>query len=200
MNVDFIYFGQISPSQRGIVESPSWSYQLGLRGGWFPKDPRTALGTCGDSGPGFGGRYEPWMTGGVGAGVMQTSYAWPPASINLAPADPTGLPSYTPTGAISTLPPPTYTDSTGKPIVSGNGWFNADDNTPAPTPVAGCTYPDGWDALSAAVPAGCGFGAAGAVPSRTVSRITTPTRATTTTTTGITTTTTDVTTTTTDLV
>src|SRR5258708_7948802 len=126
------------------------------------------------------------MTGGAGAGQMATTYPWPPASIVLAPAL-SGLPTYTSTGAISTLPVPTYTDSAGKPIVSGNGWFKAADNTPAPTPIAGCTYPDPWDALSAAVPAGCGFGAAGAVPAvPTTSRTTV--RGGTTTTTGTTTT------------
>ena len=113
------------------------------------------------TGPVFNGKYESWMTGGAGSVQVATTYPWPPASIVLAPA---GLPTYTSTGAISTLPVPTYTDSAGKPIVSGNGWFNAADNTPAPTPIAGCTYPDPWDALSAAVPAGCGFAAAGAVP------------------------------------
>ena len=128
----------------------------------MPKDPRSALGTCGAATNPFAG-YESWMTGGAGAGTMRTTYAWPPASINLAPAA-AGLPTYTTTGAISTLPVPTYTDSAGKPLGTGNGWFNANDNTPAPTPIAGCTYPDPWDALSAAVPAGCGFAAAGAVP------------------------------------
>jgi hypothetical protein len=145
----------------------------------MPKDPRTASGTCGDATNPFAG-YAAWMTGGAGAGTMQTSYTWPPASINLAPAPATGLPTYTTTGAISTLPVPTYTDSAGKPVGTGNGWFDANDNTLAPTPIAGCTYPDPWDALSAAVPAGCGFGAAGAVPvasptstSRTTTRATT---------------------------
>jgi glucan 1,3-beta-glucosidase len=149
----------------------------------MPKDPRMALGTCGAPTNPFAG-YQPWMTGGAGAGTLQTTYAWPPVSINLAPAAAAGLPTYTATGAISTLPVPTYTDSAGKPLGTGNGWFDANDNTLAPTPIAGCTYPDPWDALSAAVPAGCGFGAAGAVavPTRTsVTGVTTTTRATTTT-------------------
>jgi hypothetical protein len=184
---------QVAPSQSGVVGSPHWSYQLGLRGGWIPKDPRTALGTCGDSTSPFAG-FAASITGGAGAGQMQTSYPWPPASLNQAPAVPTALPVYTATGAIHTLPVPTYTDSAGKPIVSGNGWFNADDNTPAPTPIAGCTYPDPWNAVTAAVPAGCGFAAAGAVASPSRSRTTGTTTTTTTTgttTTAIATTTTD---------
>ena len=155
----------------------------------MPTDPRTALGACGSAvGPAFAG-FSAWMTGGAGAGQMQTSYPWPPATINQAPADVAGLPTYTSTGAIHTLPVPTFTGSAGNPIVSGNGWFDADDNTPAPTPIAGCTYPDPWNALTAVVPAGCGFGAAGAVavPSR---RSTTTTGTTTTATTATTTATT----------
>lgn len=95
------------------------------------------------------------MTGGSGAGHLETTYAWPPASISGAPGAATALPMYTSTGVISTLPVPTYTDTAGKPIVSGNGWFNAQDTIPAPTPIAGCTYPNAWDAVDAPVPAGC---------------------------------------------
>ncbi len=127
----------------------------------MPKDPRTAIGACGAPvGPPFAGSFTPWMTGGAGAGTLSTRYDWPPASLISAPAPVAGLPRYTATGTINTLPVPTYTDSAGKSIVSGNGWVNPSDNTPAPTTIPGCVYPSAWDALNAAVPAGCGGGGA----------------------------------------
>ncbi|KAJ3510567.1 hypothetical protein NLJ89_g4596 [Agrocybe chaxingu] len=156
----FFWTWKIGPSTRGIVESPLWSYQLGLRNGWMPTDPRTAIGTCGSStGPQFDQSFEPWMTGGVGAGSIgpaQTAqYPFPPAFISNAPVAASNLPMYTPTGAISTLSAPTYTGSTGNTIPAGNGWFNPNDNAPAPTPISGCVYPDAWDAWNLAVPSGC---------------------------------------------
>lgn len=147
---------QVLPSQKGVVEAPLWSYQLGLRGGWMPTDPRQALGACGaPAGPVWSGQFDSSMTGGAGAGQLKTDYPWPPATITNAPAAPSGLPVYTPTGSISTLPVPTYTDLAGKAIVSGNGWFDAADNVPAPTPIPGCAYPDPWNAQNVAVPPGC---------------------------------------------
>ncbi|KAJ7862487.1 hypothetical protein B0H14DRAFT_3444671 [Mycena olivaceomarginata] len=35
----------------------------------------------------------------------------------------------------------------------GNGCFDAADQAPMVTPVAGCTYPDAWNAIGSAVPA-----------------------------------------------
>ena len=128
----------------------------------MPKDPRTALGTCAVTGSSFTGRYESWMTGGVGANTLASTFAWPPATINPDGVAAGGLPVYTATGVISTLPVPTFTDTAGRPVVSGNGWFDSADNVPAPTPIAGCTYPDPWDALTAAIPA-CGV-VGGVVP------------------------------------
>ncbi|KAG8821748.1 hypothetical protein FRB91_011418 [Serendipita sp. 411] len=70
---------------------------------------------------------------------------------------------YTATGAISTLPGPTPTptqtgngNSAATPTVEfGNGWANPDDTTLMAVPVSGCTYPNPWNAVSAAIPA-CG--------------------------------------------
>lgn len=152
----FFWTWKVNPSNRGIVEAPLWSYQIGLREGWMPTDPRTAIGACGPPiGPIWSGQFESWMTGGVGAGQLRTDRPWPPASISDAPSPATALPVYTSTGSISTLPVPTYTDSAGKPIVSGSGWFNAQDTIPAPTPIPGCAYPNPWDAQNVAVPPGC---------------------------------------------
>ena len=199
-SLTMFHLPQVLPSQRGIVEAPFWSYQLGLQGGWMPKDPRSAIGTCGASaGPVFSGQFDSWMTGGAGAGELKSTIAWPPASINLAPAAANALPTYTTTGVVTTLPAPTYTNTAGQPIVSGNGWFNANDNRLAPAPISGCPYPNPWDARNVAIPDGCGVPAAGPLTSTTTSTGTT-TRTTTTTsttsTTRATTTTTSTTTTT----
>lgn len=134
----------------------------------MPLDPRSASGKCGPpSGPVFDGTFNSWMTGGVGAGTIaaaQTSqYPYPPTDLQGTPV--AGLPLYTSTGAVSTLPVPTLTDTSGKAIVSGSGWFNVNDNVPAPTPISGCTYPDPWAAVGAAIPGGsCTGGVDAALP------------------------------------
>ena len=107
------------------------------------------------------------MTGGAGAGTIaaaQTSqYPYPPVNLQGTPVAP--LPFYTSTGVISTLPVPTFTDLSGKAVGSGNGWFNSNDNQPAPTPIVGCAYPDPWNAVNATIPAtGCSGGVDAAVP------------------------------------
>ena len=35
----------------GRVESPAWSYSLGLQEGWMPTDPRLSEGACENSAP-----------------------------------------------------------------------------------------------------------------------------------------------------
>lgn len=106
------------------------------------------------------------MTGGAGAGTMaaaQTAqYPYPPANLQGTAVAP--LPFYTSTGVITTLPAPTFTNRGGKAVGSANGWFNSNDNQPAPTPIVGCTYPDPWDALTATIPTGCSGGVDAATP------------------------------------
>lgn len=128
----------------------------------MPIDPRTAIGTCASldvSGPIFDGQFQSWQTGGVGAGTIAASataaFPWPPAAISNVGAPVNLLPTYTPTGSIVSLPPPTLTPTPTK-SVDVDGWFNSKDTAGAPTPVAGCTYPDSWDAIDAAIPPVCG--------------------------------------------
>ena len=132
------------------MESPLWSYQLGLREGWIPKDPRTSAGTCAalnvplDPAP---TPYPAWQTGGTGAGPLTNAgqLTWPPAVINAA-GQAAQLPQYTATATPMTLSPPAATaPNTGAQINFGSGWFNQQDSTPAYAPVQGCTYPNGWD-------------------------------------------------------
>lgn len=128
----------------------------------MPTDPRMATGTCaslGVTGQQFDGVYQPYQTGGPGAGTIDpisiSSYGqYPPTSINGLPpgATPSFIPTYTSTNAIPKLPPPTFTPSPPSSITIGNGWFDSSDTGLAATGVTGCTYSNAWDAVSAAMP------------------------------------------------
>ncbi|KIJ11889.1 glucan 1,3-beta-glucosidase [Paxillus involutus ATCC 200175] len=165
-------------STTNTVESPLWSYQLGLQNGWMPTDPRTALGVCealGTPEEPFNGQYSAWQTGGAGAGTIAaasiaTYGQYPPASISgLIPgANQALLPTYTSTSVIPTLPPPTFTPSPPASVSLGNGWFDSGDTGLAPTEVQGCTYPSAWDAVSSPMPTAlCPPGSGPTVPAVT---------------------------------
>ncbi|KAJ3731574.1 glycoside hydrolase family 5 protein [Lentinula guzmanii] len=148
------------------VESPLWSYQLGVQGGWIPTDPREATGVCAAQGVSqpWNQTFQSWQTGGAGAGTIAATATaefgiWPPVQISGVAADQMAfVPTYTPTGSVATLPPPTLTATT-RSVSEGNGWFDLSDTTSAATAIAGCSYPDAWDAISATVPATvCGGG------------------------------------------
>lgn len=133
----------------------------------MPLNPRSAIGACGPaSGPTFDGAFDAWMTGGAGAGTIASTqtaqYPYPPTDLQGTPVP--GLPLYTSTGSIATLVAPTPTGSSGNTISPGNGWFNANDAQPGPTPIAGCVYPDPWNALNATAPTGCAGGTNGPAP------------------------------------
>ncbi|KDQ11932.1 glycoside hydrolase family 5 protein [Botryobasidium botryosum FD-172 SS1] len=175
----FFWTWKIANSTAGKVESPLWSYQLGLQNGWMPTDPREADGTCKNASP-FGGLIAPpARTGGVGAGTIDPAWAasysaWPPASINGAGAI---TAAYTPMGPIPTLPVPTFTQPSGAraTINTGSGWTNNADDTPMAVAAQGCTYPDSW--VPAGVVPACaavgGGGTTGALPSMTRAETTT---------------------------
>ena len=146
----------------------------------MPTDPRIASGTCaalGVAGQPFDGVYQPYQTGGPGAGTINpvsvSSYGvYPPASISglTAGATQSLLPTYTSTNAITTLPPPTFTPSPPSSITIGSGWFDSSDTGLAATAVAGCTYPDAWDAVTAAMPTAlCPSTASATAPAATIS-------------------------------
>lgn len=144
----FFWTWKIGPSiVWGSVRSPHWSYSLGLEEGWMPKDPREAIGACGNIAP-FPGGLAAWQTGGAGAGditVATDAITWPPRSISNG--GPIGdLPAYTPTGAVPTLPALTAiaAAATATKVDIGNGWNNADDNAGAMVPIASCSYLDPW--------------------------------------------------------
>lgn len=137
----------------------------------MPLDPRVAIGACGPSaGPIWDDTFESWQTGGASAGTiaptLTVQYPWPPT--DLQGTDVSLLPLYTSTGSISTLPAPTFTDTSGNSINAGDdGWFNPSDIQPGPTPIPGCDYPtDPWNAIDVPVPTAtvCSGGASAAVP------------------------------------
>lgn len=148
------------------VQAPLWSYKLGLEQGWMPKDPRAASGICESLGVApqpFEGPFQPWQTGGAGAGTLAPSAtanipAWPPAISNTPTNAAGNLPQYTSTGTPVTLPPQTITPtaSVTPTATAGNGWFDAQDTAPAVTAISGCAYPDAWDAFNVQFPlSGC---------------------------------------------
>ncbi|KZS99132.1 glycoside hydrolase [Sistotremastrum niveocremeum HHB9708] len=148
----------------GKVESPFWSYQLGLQQGWIPTDPRSAVGTCqklGHSADQFQPPLQSWQTGGAGAGnipaSVQHAIQWPPTTMSFA-TDVTLLPSYTPTGVNPTLPGPTFTPTPSATVTAtttvdpGSGWANPQDTQGAYVEITGCTYPDPWGGLLVPIP------------------------------------------------
>lgn len=157
-------------SVTGVVESPQWSYQLGLQNGWMPKDPRTASGTCANQGI-WSPPLQPWQTGGSGAGqiaaTVTASYSWPPAKISNAGAV-SLLPSYTPTGTVATLPPPTFTFTSGSSVSTanaGDGWQNPSDTASGMVGIATCSYLNPWIGNASPPSPLCSSGAAArAVP------------------------------------
>ncbi|KAJ8517303.1 hypothetical protein ONZ45_g5473 [Pleurotus djamor] len=161
-------------SVSGRVETPHWSYSLGLQEGWMPQDPREADGYCGNTNP-WQPPHAPWMTGGAGAGnipaATQAALAFPPPSISRGgPAS--LLPSYTNTGTIPTLSAYTFSapSMTATPNV-GNGWANPSGTAGTigyATEIAGCSYLDPWVGPGAAPPSPlCPGVAARSVPTPT---------------------------------
>ncbi|PFH50437.1 glycoside hydrolase family 5 protein [Amanita thiersii Skay4041] len=111
-----LLFDQIGNSTSNRVRATLLSHKFGLKNGWIPTDPREAVGTCkayGVSGPDFDGNLKRWRTGGIGARTIVPAVAemfpWPPVSFESLDAPVRDLPTYTPTGPIATLPPPTFT-------------------------------------------------------------------------------------------
>ncbi|KAI0727191.1 glycoside hydrolase superfamily [Fomitopsis betulina] len=135
-------------SVSGKVESPQWSYQLGLQYGWMPTDPRMAEGVCNPSSV-FNPPLSAWQTGGQGAGTTSggSQYAWPPATISNPGYSSAAsvLPSYTATGGQVILAVPTFSASSATVSASvGDGWENAKDTAQLYTGVQTCNYLFPW--------------------------------------------------------
>ncbi|PBK97236.1 glycoside hydrolase [Armillaria gallica] len=146
-------------TQLGTSSSPLWHYQLGVQKGWIPEDPREAIGHCASvlsSSQIFDGSYPATATGGSGAGTVEaaqtSSHAFPPPSLSpsFSPSQMSLLPTYTATGTIKTLFAPTFTAAPKATV--GSGWNNSADTQLAYVTVAGCSYPDPWNAVNATLP------------------------------------------------
>lgn len=146
----FFWTWRIGESLRtGKVETPAWSYKLGLENGWIPQDPREAAGACGNTAP---------ITAPIPAGTGAVNYApypWPPTTI-VSGGNLRTLPQYTPTGAIPTLsggPALTYSGQKATKTADwGNGWNNAKDTIGMAVEASGCNYLDTWAGPSAKPP------------------------------------------------
>jgi hypothetical protein len=138
----------------GKVNSPLWSYKLGLENGWIPTDPREATGTCGGGNP-RAGPLKPTQTSYASqtiAAALRSSHPFPPRSF-ADQANVAALPTYTPTGTPVTLAAPTFASATA---TAGSGWVGGSGGWEGDyVPVSGCTYPDPWDAVTATVPQAC---------------------------------------------
>lgn len=164
----FFWTWRCGPNSMNPYPNPMWNYQLGLREGWIPKDPREAIGTCqrlGVSNPFSGEFSEPYMTGGPGAGTLSqgasASYPWPPRSlINIDAAQMSSIAQFTQTGTPLTAPAPTFTSpGSSATINAGDGWAQPSNSRLAYVPVSGCTYPPEYSAVDLQPSAGiCGAG------------------------------------------
>jgi glucan 1,3-beta-glucosidase len=114
----------------------------------MPKDPRDAIGVCGNANP-WNPPLQAWQTGGTGAGnipaTVSAALVWPPPVISNGGAI-SILPSYTPTGSLVTLPVPTFTPAStaSTTINAGNGWANNGDTAGMMVQVPSCSYLDPW--------------------------------------------------------
>lgn len=156
----FFWTWKIGPSQTGEIGAPLWSYQLGLRNGWIPKDPRAAKGKCVAVGVEAGEPREvtsrtfaSWQTG-VPSPIpeeVREKLAWPP-QISGAQVPMEWLPTYTNTGAVKTLAPATFSGAPSQVTASVDGWWNDNDKDGGITTVKGCPYPDQYDGIFTTIP------------------------------------------------
>ncbi|KAK2459491.1 hypothetical protein APHAL10511_008475 [Amanita phalloides] len=159
----FFWTWKIAAAQSGNIETPLWSYQLGYRNGWIPADPRSASGMCESAGytpsTSFGGTFLPWQTGTPSSipASSTSMYPWPPASITSAVVPVSLMPTYTNTATITTLPVPTFTSVPSSVTKGFNGWFDTADTGGGIITIAGCSYPDEYNATFSVTPtAPCG--------------------------------------------
>ncbi|KAF5309074.1 hypothetical protein D9611_014928 [Ephemerocybe angulata] len=132
---------------------PMWHYKLGLEKGWIPKDPRGSKGVCDSA-----AAHISHSTASIphqrqaGPGKIVPTPAFPPATLSPG-LEAAALPTYTATGTLKSLAGPTFTAA--PKVDAGSGWSNPDDNELAYVPVAGCSYPNAYSAVSVAVPPAC---------------------------------------------
>lgn len=147
----FFWTWKIGPTKSNPAPNPFWNYQLGLKNGWIPSDPHEAMGNCAN----LGGvdyststtGFQPWMTGGAGAGEIANQVAFPPAKLSNVPENKmSDLAQYTQTADPVTLAGISVTKpSSTETFAAGDGWFNKQQNRKAYTKVANCVYPGPYE-------------------------------------------------------
>ncbi|CAE6452954.1 unnamed protein product [Rhizoctonia solani] len=138
----FFWTWRIGASLRtGQVNSPLWSYKLGLERGYMPTDPRTAAGSCANSHPRTA-TFTPHAQDTITA-AYRAAHPFPPRTIVDATG---GLATYTETGAPVIMPAPEFS-GVSVPTRQSGTWEHDWE------PAAGCTYPDPWNSVGATVPA-----------------------------------------------
>jgi len=155
----FYWTWKVGPAADGTIQAPLWSYQLGLQNGWIDSDPRSYKGKCAelkvDPPSQFDGTYKPWQLGIQPSSIPASSsqdFPWPPTTISSIDVAMDLLPTYTTTGSIITLPPATFTGAPSSATAAVDGWFNSQDVEGAPTPIAGCSYPNEYTPTFDVVP------------------------------------------------
>ncbi|TFK32824.1 glycoside hydrolase superfamily [Crucibulum laeve] len=155
----FFWTWKIGPSQTsGRIETPLWSYQLGLRNGWIPTDPREAIGKCAAlsaaSVP-FDGTFSGWQTGAPTSSIAASSsslFPWPPTTLSGISVPMSLVPTYTTTGSVTTMPVQTYSGAPASVTKSDDGWFDKQDTEGGVVTVSGCPYPSEYDGIFQVVP------------------------------------------------
>lgn len=190
MQNSFFWTWKISQSTRStLIPNPLWSYSLGLSQGWIRRDARRSLGGCaraaaqqGTSPPlePWTGPFLEWQTGGtamtstIDAAQLAQYTQWPPAQItaaqggNVVYGNVGDLPQYTATGTIKSLVPeqPKYSlfPASATATAPGDGWINKQDKDGWYVGIAGCTYPDPWNANGLPAPTGAFCANGGGTP------------------------------------
>ncbi|KAG0149057.1 hypothetical protein CROQUDRAFT_669529 [Cronartium quercuum f. sp. fusiforme G11] len=190
MQNSFFWTWKISQSTRShLIPNPLWSYSLGLSQGWIRPDARRSIGGCARAAAEQGvpppvqpwtGPFQEWQTGGhsptsaVDPAQLAQYANWPPTAITAAQGagemynDVANLPMYTATGAVVRLvaDQPSYNlfPAAATATSPGSGWTNAQDTAGWYVGIAGCTYPDPWNANGLPAPTGpfCASGASAA--------------------------------------
>jgi len=153
----FFWTWKIHEAQNGTIGSPLWSYQLGLRNGWIPQDPRTSTGKCESLGTPqdlFNLTFLPWETGTPSSipASSTSSFPWPPSTISGDVVPNSLLPTYTNTAPIITMPPGTFSGAPSSVTSSVDGWFDKSDTAGGVTAIVGCTYPDEYNGIFSVTP------------------------------------------------
>lgn len=153
----FYWTWKIHGAQNGTIGSPLWSYQLGLRNGWIPADPRSSVGKCESLGTAqnlFNQSFLPWETGTPSsiAASSSSSFTWPPSTISGDVVPNSLLPTYTNTAPIITMPPGTFSGAPSSVTSAVDGWFDKSDTVGGITAIVGCTYPDEYNGIFSVTP------------------------------------------------